>query len=640
VDARARKAQDKVSWRNVCTVERFPALDGSDAETGKVVVAKSIHSGHLGGFSANEGAAGLPAAFGDRFDHFGRDLGVELSSRIIIEEEEGFCALDNQVVRAHRNEVDPDALVPGRLDRKLELCPDPVVGCDQQWVLIAGGLQIEKPAEPTQLGVCSRPRSCSGKRTNGSYERISSVDGNSGIGIGEGLLAHSPAGSRDKPLGFPRRCRQKTMRMLRRPLVIPVLLLLAALGLGVAVYAQLDSTDRGILPLDTSNTLEIDGIHVDVGANDAQSARLDGWRLAQRQGFRALWAKMHHAPIGQAPNLPDTLLDQIVSSINVDREEIGPNRYVADLRIEFDRSRAAPFLGVEGSQVTERSVPMLLIPVTVTAGTETSVELRNMWQRAWAQFRTAQTPIDYVRVSGMGSDPMLVNAAQASRPGRGWWRALLDMYGAQDVLVAEVQLQHAYPGGPARARFIARHGPDNEIVGGFTLTAPNSDAVPAMMAQGAQRIDNLFAQALASGRLARDPSLNIPTPPVQLQLEPQPVAKPVNLVNAYQVQIVGNDVNIYNFAMAHLRTIGGVDSATPQQINPNGTSYVLVAYRGTIAQLTAALRSRGWIADFAGTVVRIHPAGDKPPALPTPTPPPQAVAPAPAPVTQNSGDGV
>ena len=180
--------------------------------------------------------------------------------------------------------------------------------------------------------------------------------------------------------------------MLRRRLVIPFLLLLAALGIGAAVYAQLESSDRGILPLDTSGTLEIGGSTSTSAAADAQSARLAGWRMAQRQGFRALWAKMHNVPISQAPNLPDGTLDQIVSSINVDHEQIGPNRYIADLAIEFDRDRAAPFLGVEGGEVTEHSVPMLLIPVTVTAGTETSVEFRNAWQRAWAQFRTAQTP--------------------------------------------------------------------------------------------------------------------------------------------------------------------------------------------------------------------------------------------------------
>jgi hypothetical protein len=85
--------------------------------------------------------------------------------------------------------------------------------------------------------------------------------------------------------------------------------------------------------------------------------------------------------------------------------------------------------------------------------------------------------------------------------------------------------------------------------------------------------------------------------------------------------------------MAHLRTLAGVDSATPEQINPNGTSYVLVAYHGNIAQLAAALRARGWIVDYSGTVVRMRSASDKPPSLP---PPPAAPAPAPqpAPATQ------
>ena len=406
--------------------------------------------------------------------------------------------------------------------------------------------------------------------------------------------------------------------MLARRFAIPLMLLVAVAGIAGALYAQLETGDRGILPLDSSNTLEIGGIHVDVGGADAQSARYAGWRMAQRQGFKALWAKMHNAPISQAPTLPDGTLDQIVSSINVEREQIGPNRYIADVGIQFDRSKAAAFLGVEGVQA-ERSVPMLLIPVLVTGGTATTVELRNAWQRTWAQFRTAQSPIDYVRVSGMNADPMLLTAAQTTRPGRGWWRALLEMYGATDILVAEVQLQRLYPGGPARGRFIARHGPDNEIIGGFTLTAPNGDAIPAMFAQGAQRIDQLYAQALAAGRLSRDPSLDLPPPPVLPML---PEVKPVvvNQFNSYQVQVTGKNVNFYNFAMAHLRTLPGVQSATPQQINPGGTSYILVQFKGDISQLAAGLSGRGWITDFAGTVVRIRSGSDKPPAMPPPQP--------------------
>ena len=416
--------------------------------------------------------------------------------------------------------------------------------------------------------------------------------------------------------------------MLRRPFAVLLALLLAIAGVSGALYAQLETADRGILPIDSSGTLEVNGIHVDVGGADAQSARYAGWRIAQRLGFRALYAKMHNVPISQAPNLPDSTLDDIVSSISVEREQIGPNRYIADLGIVFDRARAAEFLGVEGGEV-QRSVPMLLIPVTVTGGTETSVELRNAWQRAWAEYRTSQSPIDYVRVSGMGVDPMLINAAQTVRPGRGWWRNIIDLYGAADILVAEVQLQRLYPGGPAEARFIARHGPDNEIVGGFTLRTPNGD-VPAMMAEGVRRMDELFSNALAAGRLVRDTSLNQPPPPVlpELPVETKPTV--VNAFNSFQVQVTGNNVNFYNFAMAHLRTLPGIQSATPQQINPGGTSYILVTYRGDIAQLAAALSGRGWITEAAGTVVRIRATSDKPPALPPPPVQPQPATPPPA----------
>ncbi len=425
--------------------------------------------------------------------------------------------------------------------------------------------------------------------------------------------------------------------MLRRPL-LALLLCLATLGLGSALYAQMESAERGILPQDSSGTLEITGIHVDVGGKDAATARFAGWRMAQRQGFRALWAKMNGRPLAEAPNLSDSTLDGLVSSITIEREQIGPNRYIADLGVLFDRARAGAILGIGGEG--RRSAPMLLIPITVTGGTATSVELRNAWQRAWAQFRASESPIDYVRISGLGVDPVLVNAAQTNRPGRSWWRNIVDLYGAADILTAQVVVHRLYPGGPAYARFIGRHGPDNQIIGGFSLTAANSAAVPAMMAEGARRMDQLFAQALTAGALERDPTLDIPAPPPVpeeevvevVQTGPQQQQRPVEAApRQYQVQIVARDVNTYNFAMAHLRTLSGIDQLSPQSINPSGTSYVLVSFRGSAAELAGALSGRGWTADFGGTVVRMSSQAGPPPALPPPPPPPQ---PAPQPNQQ------
>jgi hypothetical protein len=418
----------------------------------------------------------------------------------------------------------------------------------------------------------------------------------------------------------------KSALMARRPLIFFLLLALAGLGISGAVFAQLESADRGILPLDSSGTLEVTGIKVDVGGKDAENARYNGWRMAQRIGFKLLWSKAHGQPPSAAPNLSDSALDGLVSSIIVEDSQMGPNRYIATLGVQFDRARAGAILGISGQQ--RRSAPMLLIPIFTTAGTATTVELRNPWQRAWAQFRTSQSPIDYVRPSGLGIDPLLVNAAQVRRPGRGWWRNIVDYYGAADILVAEVQMHRLYPGGPATAHFIGRHGPDGEFVGEFDLTARDSAGIPAMMEEGVRRMDALFTQAFETGGLVRDNSLDSPEPPPLPQVveEEKPKA-PQQAAYAYQVQISSKAINVYNFAMAHLRTLPGIDQVDPIVINPTGTSYITVTYRGSAAQLAAALAGRGWSTDSAGTVVRMSGGEGAPPPLPVA---PKPTHPAPA----------
>jgi hypothetical protein len=313
-----------------------------------------------------------------------------------------------------------------------------------------------------------------------------------------------------------------------------------------------------------------------------------------------LWAKSHGLPVAQAPNLSDSQLDDIVSSIIIDRERIGPNRYIADLGILFDRARAGQLLGIPG--VSERSQPMLLIPVTISAGTATSVELRNPWQRAWAEFRTSQSPIDYVRVSGLGADPLLINADQTRRPGRGWWRNILDLYGAADVLVAEVRVHRLYPGGPAKADFIGRHGPDGEIVGGFTLTAPNSAGIAAMMAEGVRRMDQVFTTAFNAGALRRDSTLNLPPPPPPPPEQQQEQHAAVR----YQVAVVTPNAATYNSALAHLRAVPGVDLVQQVNIGIGDTSYFYVTYRGDLVALRSILTARGWGVDIGGGQLKMY----------------------------------
>jgi hypothetical protein len=408
--------------------------------------------------------------------------------------------------------------------------------------------------------------------------------------------------------------------MLRRLLAV-LFALLALVGGGV-VYAQLESGDRGILPLDSSKTLEIGGIKVDTGGKTADEARYAGWRVAQREGFRALWAKTHGRPVSEAPVPSDGTLDQLVSSIIVQSEQIGPTRYLATLGVLFDRARAGELLGVAGQ--VSRSAPMLLIPVTVSAGAATAVEVRNAWQRAWAEFRTSQSPVDYVRVSGLGIDPLLVNAAQTLRPGRGMWRNILDYSGAADVLVAEVQVRRVYPGGPAIATFAGYFGADRRPLGTFTLTAQNSAAMPDMMNRGVQQMDALFGRWLAAGELQPDPSLIVPElPPLPEPEEEAPEAP--RQVEAQFIQVV---VTSPYSPVGWLRSIPGV-----LEIREFGNAVLSVRYRGTPQQLGAALSTRGWQNDFSSGLLRITGYRAQPQPQPAPTPPPAAPAPAPLPAT-------
>jgi hypothetical protein len=404
------------------------------------------------------------------------------------------------------------------------------------------------------------------------------------------------------------------------PLSRPAISLVAAfcllIGLGGALVAQMESAERGILPIDSSGTLEISGIKVDVGGKDAETARYSGWRIAQREGFKALWAKMNKRPVSQAPNLADSTLDGLVSSIVVEQEQIGPNRYIATLGVLFDRARAGELLGVAGEM--RRSAPMLLIPVMTTGGTATSVELRNAWQRAWAQFRTSQSPIDYVRISGLGVDPLLVNAAQTRRPGRGWWRNVLDLYGAANILIAEVRVDRLYPGGPAKAYFVGRFGPDAKVLGRFELAARNSQDLPRIMSEGVQRMDELFVQAHAAGIVRGDPDLIIQPPPPEEEIEAEVQAPALVQPTVIQVLVIERgDASAVAQTVAQIRGVAGVIWVTQAPL-PNGNANLAVNFRGDAAALGSILLSRGWAVTNRGGVLYVTRGAAPPPPGQTP----------------------
>jgi hypothetical protein len=408
------------------------------------------------------------------------------------------------------------------------------------------------------------------------------------------------------------------VRFLRRPFahLIPVMALTFLLG--GSSFAQLDGTDRGIDPYDSSTNFEVGGVQVDVRAASGEAARTEGWRRAQLLGWRMLWARTHSRPLAEAPDLPESTLSSIISGIVIEQEQIGPTRYIARLGVMFDRARTGQLLGVSG-QIT-RSAPMLLIPVMTTGSASYSFEFRNLWQRAWAEYRTAGSTIDYVRTAGRGIDPLLLNAAQTERRGRGWWRMLLDQYGASDILVAELDLRRLYPGGPALGIFTARFGPDGQVLGRFVLRAANSASIRTMLDEGVRRLDDLYRRALAAGLLRPDPSLVILAAPIPAALEAPveetvtdngvaaaPEAAPApSAIQSFNVQVATPDGASVQRAELGVSRIGGVASAITTSLAPGGTSLMQVRFSGDAGAFASALRAGGWTVSVVnGNTLRI-----------------------------------
>ncbi|MBA4162493.1 MAG: hypothetical protein C0515_10560, partial [Novosphingobium sp.] len=281
-------------------------------------------------------------------------------------------------------------------------------------------------------------------------------------------------------------------------------LVTALLAVGPArLWAQVEG-DRGIVPVASSSDIQVNDVEVNTAGSSAQEAREKGWAEAARLA----WKK------AGGPSMDDDSIQSMVAAIVIQREQIGPRRYVATLGVVFDRARAGQYLG-SATSGKARSAPLLVIPVLYSGGVGQVFEVKSPWQKAWAQFRTGASAIDYVRPVGAGGDSLLITAGQPSRRSRAWWRNVLNQYGARDVVIPEVRLERQWPGGPVRGTFTARYGPDNTFLGSFILTANDEASLPKMLAEGVTRLDQMYGQALAEGVLKPDNSLNM-----QAQMDP------------------------------------------------------------------------------------------------------------------------
>lgn len=358
--------------------------------------------------------------------------------------------------------------------------------------------------------------------------------------------------------------------------------------------------------------LVVGGINVDVGGKSSADARISGWREAQREAWPKLWERMSGQPAGSAPKLADGSLDSIVSAIEIEREQIGPNRYVARLAVVFDRVRVSSYLGRYANLAS--SPPFLVLPVLQDAATRMAHEQSSPWLAAWARLRAGETPIDYVRIKPTPGDTILLNSWQAGRRHIFLWRVLIDRYQVADVVIPELILDRQYPGGPATGLLIVRFGPSGREVGRTRLRHPAGD-VNALMDLAVREADRMYVSALRGGLMVPDPDL----------IEPD--AEPENLASTEQFAEEAAGFRLLARTAtpddASLQSVQRIVAGTPgvtgvrlQSLVLGGESVIEITSGVSQAALIYALDQRGL--RLEGDLLRRRAPTDTPIAAPAP----------------------
>ncbi len=196
VRARRGEAEYHVARGNGLAIDDFRLFDRADGEAGQVVFAGGVHVGHFGGFATNQRTTGEFAALGDAFDHSGGRADVELAAGKVIEEEQRFRPLHEDVVDAHRDKVLPHRVMAVELEGQLQLGAD-AIGTRNEHGLLVFLRDLEERAEAADAAQHLGAHGAFRGGLDAFDQRIAGIDVDARIAVRHGSVGISHDRKRD-----------------------------------------------------------------------------------------------------------------------------------------------------------------------------------------------------------------------------------------------------------------------------------------------------------------------------------------------------------------------------------------------------------------------------------------------------------
>ena len=184
VGAARSQTEDDVARANRGTVDDLVLFDDADRKAREVVFDFGVHAGHFGGFAADQCATGQLAPLGHTRHDARGNVDVKLSAGVVVEEEKTLCALHQNIVHAHRNEVLTDRVVAAEAEGEHQLRTHTVRTGDEDGVLVLFA-DFEEGAEAADGTENAGDERALGRRLDAFDELVAGIDGNAGSRVGK-----------------------------------------------------------------------------------------------------------------------------------------------------------------------------------------------------------------------------------------------------------------------------------------------------------------------------------------------------------------------------------------------------------------------------------------------------------------------
>ncbi len=218
------------------------------------------------------------------------------------------------------------------------------------------------------------------------------------------------------------------------------------------------------------------GISVDVTDKDAATAKIKAITEAQVKAFHTLLQRIASPEAAnRLKGLSARDIGRMMSSLSVEEERTGPNRYIGRLTIRFSPRKVRSLLRNKGvGYITERAPRILIIPVW--QGPEGPVLWQdNPWLAAWRDLHADDALVPIVIPAGDDTDQQTLSAQEALAGDASRLEALKLRYDTEGVLVAV-----AGPKGDNAVRAVMTGpSPVGTIAFDKTYIAPDGDIVQA-----------------------------------------------------------------------------------------------------------------------------------------------------------------